>query len=108
MNTQEAQLFVEEERSRWRLASRNLTDAELLRRREKLFNGLTMASALFALVSYFLSGLLGLGWYGFVVFVIGAGILARQCSARANLCRDVREFLAGLSADRRPSEEPQS
>ena len=95
MNTQEAQLFIQQERSRWSLTARHMDDAEFLRRRERLFNGFAMALALFALVSYFLSGLLGMGWYGFIVFVAGAAILARQCSVHADRCRDVREFLGG-------------
>jgi hypothetical protein len=107
MNVQEAQLFVEQERGRWWLTPHGIGDAELLRRRERLLNGLTMALALFALASYCLSGFLGWGWYGFVVCVAGAAILARQCSAHANRCRDVREFLGGLPADR-ASGEPQA
>ena len=99
MNVREAQLFVDQERRRWGLTSRGIGDAEFLRRRERLLNGLTMALALFALAGYFLSAFLGWGWYGSVVCVAGAAILARLCSGQANRCRDVREFLGGLPAD---------
>ena len=93
MNTQEVNDFVQRERTRWVPAPRDVSDADLLRRRERLLNGLTMFFALLALVSLFWAGLLGWGVWGWYLSVVVAAFLARQCGAHANRCRDVREFL---------------
>ena len=93
MNTNEAKEFVRLERARWLPGWGGGSDKEMLRRRERLLNGATMFFAFLALGSLFWAGLLGWGVWGWYVAVVGTGLLARQCSAHANRCRDVREFL---------------
>jgi len=93
MNTQEAKTFVEREKNRWSLGTRGLSDIEFMRSRERLLNGLTMTFALLALVSLFWAGVLGWGVYAWYVAVAGCVLLARQCSAHANRCRQARRIL---------------
>ena len=93
MDIQQANDFLRRERARWPFAARDVSDAELMNRRERLFNGLTMAFALIALVSFFWVGILGWGVWGWYVCVVGAVVAARQCSAHADRCRKARQIL---------------
>jgi hypothetical protein len=94
MNSQEAKAFVERERNRWLLGTRGISDAEFMRRRERLLNGLSMTFALLALVSAFWAGVVGWGVYGWYFSIAGCVIAARQCSLHANRCREARRVLA--------------
>jgi hypothetical protein len=93
MNTNEANEFVRSERARWLPGQGGSSDVAMLLQRERLLNGLTMLFALIALVSFFWAGVLGWGVWGWYFAVVGAGYTARQCSAHANRCREVRESL---------------
>jgi hypothetical protein len=96
MDITEAQKRVSRERARWfSSSSAGFSDDELLRRRERLFNGITIFLALAILPTWFFGGgPLGLG----VFLVIGGEIVAaRHCSHLGNECRDARAFLTNVS-----------
>ena len=95
MNAKDAKEFVRSERARWLPGRGKGSDAEMLRQRERLMNGLTMLFALVALVSFFCAGVLGWGVWGWYFAVVGAAFTARQFSAHANRCREVRRSLEG-------------
>jgi hypothetical protein len=92
MDSPQAQKVVRRERSRWFFFATGLADDELMRRRERLLNGLTMFLALTTLVGYFVFlGVFGTFAGGCILFA--CIVLGRQCSEEADECRDVRELL---------------
>jgi hypothetical protein len=95
MDTQEANSFVKSERARWFLGGRGNSDAEFLRKRERLLNALTMVFALLALVNAFWVGMLGWGEWSLYYAVVGAAWVARQCSTHADRCGEVRRLPEG-------------
>jgi hypothetical protein len=97
MEIAEAQKYVDRERSRWFSFGVEVSDEELMRRREELLGASTMILAFFVLFSFFLAG--NLGFFGWFVCVFGGAFAARQCGAGAGHCHEVWEFLqaAGVS-----------
>ena len=81
---------LERERDRWFSRAAEISDDELLRRRERFFNGLTLFFGAAVLPSAFICGSFG-GW-GQLCFW-GEIWIARRCSVVANQCRDAREIL---------------
>lgn len=71
--------------------SARLSDDELLRRRERLFNGLTLFFGAAVLPTAFCAG-------GYL-FLVGEVWAARRCSAIADECRDARQLLGGQAED---------
>lgn len=99
MDITEVQKIVSEERAAWVFVSARLSDDELLRRRERWHNGLAMFFAFALLVGYFVLPTLWsrigehIAIYGTWATLAAFLLAARQHSARANRCRDVRQFL---------------
>jgi len=99
MDITEAQKIVSRERAGWLFVAAKLSDDELLRRRERLHNGLAMFFAIAVLVGYFvlpiLWGQIGerIAIYGTWGTLIAFIFAARQHSVTANHCREVREYL---------------
>jgi len=91
MDIAEAEKCLRRERSRWLPFAARLSDDELLRRRERLFNGLAMFFAFAILPSWFFGGLLGV--YGQSGVIVGEIFAARHFSDLGNRCRDGREIL---------------
>ena len=91
MNPTEAQTFLNRQRFPRFITRRAASDTDLLRRRERLFNGLTMFFGTTFPLVWIVGGTFAdaLGSYSAVFIWI---CLCRQCSARADRCRDVREF----------------
>ncbi len=91
MDITEAQKCLSRERSRWFSVSSKVSDDELLRRRERLFNGLTIFFGMAVLPSFFLAGQFGIiGWWLCLATEVFA---ARHYSKEADECRDARQIL---------------
>jgi hypothetical protein len=92
MDILQAQKVVRRERSRWFSFATRMADDELMRRRERLLNGLTVFLALATLVGWFV--FLGVfGDFGGFCILFACIVLGRQCSEEADECRAVRELL---------------
>jgi len=99
MDTDKAKEIIGKEQETFWLWGRQVSDTELLRKRERLFSGLTMGFAIACMPVAIFGGVFHLGGIGQLLLVIGLVVAARQCSTRANNCRDARYFLE-LSHDR--------
>lgn len=93
MEIAEAQRCVSRERARWLPFAGRLSNDELLRHREHLFNGLTMVLALAILPTWLFGG--ALGTVGVLLVIGGEVFAARHYSNMGNQCRDARELLEG-------------
>ena len=100
MDISDAQKLLSRERTRWfAAAAGKLSDDGLLRRHERLFNGMTMIFAIGCLIGYFVLpmiwGQIGeyVAIYGTWSTIVGFFIAARQCSVAANRCRAARRLL---------------
>jgi hypothetical protein len=93
MDIAEAQKCVSRERTRWFSVFSDVPDDELLRRRERWFNGWAMFFGMAVLPSYFWAGQFGIiGWW----LCLAAEVLAaRHYSKEADECRDARQALKG-------------
>lgn len=99
MDIAEARKFVSEERTRWLPGAFGFSDDELLLRRERLHNALSMIFAFALLIGYFVFPTLGsqlgdlVAIYGTWAALAGCFFAAIQQGAVAGQCRSVREFL---------------
>ena len=92
MHKVDTNTIVERERARRFAFAAKLSDDELLRRHERLFNGFTMFFALAILPTWFFGG--GpLGTLGVFLAIAGEVLIARHLSGLGNQCRDAREVL---------------
>ena|SRR6478672_8026614 len=87
MDAIHAQEFANRERARWFNVGSKHSDDELLRRREQLFNGITLFLGVAIMPSIFFAS--GLGYF----VLVGEVLAARKCSVIANRCRDSRQIL---------------
>lgn len=91
MHKVEPKTIVAREKARWFAFSTKLSDDELLRRHERVFNGFTMFFALAILPTWFCGG--PLGSIGIFLAIAGEIFIARRLSDLGNQCRDAREVL---------------
>jgi hypothetical protein len=101
MDIAEARKFVSQERTRWLPGAVGLSDEELLLRRERLHNALSVVFAFTLLIGYFVFPTLGsqlgdlIAIYGTWAALAGCFFAAVQQGTVASQCRNVREFLKG-------------
>jgi len=87
----EPEKIISRERARRSFSIARLSDDELLRQQERLFNGLTIVLGLAILPTWFFGG--SLGTFGMFFAIAAEIIMARHYNRLGNQCREAREIL---------------